>query len=186
MLATIDDLEARLGRPLTPNETAQATALLDDVAASVQNYTGQLFVRGTQKLRARVRRGYVRLSQRPVHEIESVTDRHNNPVRFEWDGLDRVYVHTSRSGLAPLQVVDITYDAGPDSPPPAIVGVVRSIALRALGVDPLESAITQESIDGYAFTIGSAAGAGAYGILPGEARVLDSYRRLAGNIQVGM
>lgn len=185
-LASTTDVENRLGRSLTSAEEDRAGFLLDDVSASLILYTGQKFAHDTYELRARVKRGYVRLPQRPVHDVDTVTDRNDNDLEFTWDGLDRVYVATcALVGRAPVQVVDITYDAGPDEVPPAIVGVTCGIVLRSLGVDPMQTSVTQESIDGYAYTIGSAAGAGAYGILPAEARVLDSFRRPAASIQVG-
>jgi hypothetical protein len=187
MTVTIDDLEVRLGRALTDAEVDQAQPLLDDVFGAVQIRTGQKFIQAEYVLRTRVKRGYVRLPQRPVNDVESVfdTDTTPNALEFTWDGMDRVYVHTTtRPNRAPVQVVDVTYDAGPEEVPSAIIGIVCSIAARALGVNPTEGSVTQESIDGYAYTIGSAGGARAYGILPAEASILDAFRRPVGNIAV--
>lgn len=184
-LATTDDLEARLGRPLTADEFARAPAVLADVSASIRARTGQTFERGTHELRARVKRGMVRLSQRPVHDVTTVTDRHGTAVAHEWDGLDRVYVDTlCLPGRAPVQVVDVTYDAGPDEAPADVVGVACSVALRTIGADPLEGGVVSESIDGYSYRLGSAAGAGSYGLLPAEADILARYTRPYGNIRV--
>lgn len=183
-LAGTEDLEARLGRTLTDDEAARAETVLADVSNSVVLYTGQKFTRDDYTLRARVRRSFVRLPQRPVHSVDTVTDRFANTVTFTWDGLDRVYVDCNRDGCAPIQVVDITYDAGPDEVPEVIVGVVCSIALRTLGMDPTEGAVTREAIDGYSYSIGSTGGAGAYGILRDEKRALDAFRRPVGSIRV--
>lgn len=186
-LATTADLEARLGRDLTADELAQADTLLDDVSEAVILHTGQKFARAVYELRTRVKRGVVRLPQKPVHSVDAVTDRFDNPITFTWDGLDKVHVNCGQfTGSPPIQVVDVTYDAGPDTVPQAIVGVVCAIALRALGVDPTETAVTQESVDGYAFTIGSAGGGRAYGVLPSESRILNQFkgRRNIGSIQV--
>jgi len=186
-LATTDDLEARLGRELTASEAARATAVLDDVSASIRARTGQTFENGTHELRARVKRGMVRLSQRPVHDVTAVTDRFDTAVTYEWDGLDRVYVDTQcLAGRAPVQVVDVTYEAGPDEVPADIVGVACSVALRTIGADPLEGGVVSESIDGYSYRLGSASGAGSYGLLPAEADVLARYTRPYGNIQVAL
>lgn len=183
-LATVVDLQMRLGRDLTQGESARVEALLSDVSAAVAIEAGQKFERSEHQVRARVKRGMVRLSQRPVHDVVSVEDRFGTPVAFTWDGLDRVLINTMAfSGCPPVQVVDVVYDAGPDEVPPAIVGVVSSIVLRALGVDPTEGSVVQESIDGYAYTIGSAGGAGAFGVLPDEMRVLRSFRRPYGSIR---
>jgi YD repeat-containing protein len=185
-LATIDDAEARAGRNLTNDEIGRLVPVLDDVAASVRVYTGQDLRRvPDRRLRARVKRGWVRLPQRPVHDVASVTDRFGTPVTFEWDGLDRVYVECHRTGLAPVQVIDVVYDAGPDAAPPALVGLVCAVALRSLGVDPLDGGKIREEIDGYSYALGSAGGAGAYGLLPGEKETLDRFRRPAvGTIRV--
>ena len=183
-LATTDDVEARLGRSLTGDEFARISGVLDDVSSSVAVRTGQTFERGTHTLRARVKRGYVRRSQRPVHDVDSVTDRFGTAVDFEWDGLDRVHVQTQcLAGRAPVQVVDVTYDASPDEPPAAIVGVVCSVALRTIGADPLEAGVVSESIDGYSYRLGSASGAGSYGLLPAEADILARHSRPYGNIR---
>lgn len=185
-LADVDDLEARLGRDLTAAETARAEAVLEDVSASIRLRTGQQFAQDDYEVRARVRRGMVRLSQRPVHSVASVTDRFGEPIEFEWDGLDRVHVTTICRGRAPVQVVDITYNAGPDEVPTAIVGVTASVALRSLGVDPLEGGVVSESIDGYSYRLGSAGGAGSYGLLAEEEKILARWSRPFGTIQVAM
>lgn len=184
--ATPADLEARLGRSLTADEAARAAAVLDDVSAAIQSYTGQRFIRGVYHVRARVRRGVVRLSQRPVHDVTAVTDRFGAPVEHSWDGLDRVFIDTMCRPGAPIQVVDVTYEAGPDQPPADIVGVACNVALRALGADPLDSGVVSESIDGYSYRLGVIGSAGSYGLLPDEARVLDRYRRPYGTIRVGV
>lgn len=182
-LATLDDLDGRAKSTIDDEDRAQF--LLDDVSASVQLHTGQMFVRADYELRTRVKRGYVRLPQRPVHSVDTVTDRFDVAVSYTWDGLDRVYIDSlCRVGYPPIQVVDITYDAGPDEVPAAIVGLICSITLRALGVDPSSTGMSQESVDGYAFTIGSVGGSGAYGILPDEARILARFSRQIGSIQV--
>lgn len=182
-LATSTDIETRLGRDLTPDEEAQIDGLLTDVSSAIRLYCGQSFERGTYTTRARVKRGMVCLSQRPVVSVESVTDRFGNDVAYTWDGLDRVHINTIRYGCAPIQVVDVEYVAGPEVVPEAIVGVACSVAMRSLGINPMETAVTQESIDGYSYTIGSSGGARAFGILPNEAKVLDVFRRPYGNIR---
>jgi hypothetical protein len=185
-LATTTDLEARLGRYLTEEEEARAESILADVAASVRLYCGQSFVRSEHQLRSRVRRGKVRLPQRPVHEVVSVADRFGMPVPYTWDGIDTVHVTTRAfPGCAPVQVVDVVYDAGPDEVPAAIVGVVCSVALRTLGTDPTEGAVRSESIDGYSYTLGSTGGAGSFGLLEDEKRTLDVFRRVGGTIWGG-
>src|SRR5690554_2030050 len=137
-LAADHDLTGRLGRDLTDAELARSGDLLDDVSAAVQLYTGQKFARDDYTWRTRLVGRYARLPQRPVHSVDSVTNIDDEAITYEWDGLDRVYVTAS---LARPLVVDITYDAGPDTVPADLVGVVSAIALRSLGVDPSTTAI---------------------------------------------
>lgn len=187
-LFSFDDVAARAASDVSSMEE-RGDALVEDVSASIQLFTGQQFTRGTWTFRTRIKGSFIRLPQRPVHDVDSVRNIDGDDVGFEWDGIDRVYVHgisgfpwvhLERSGRR--NVVDVTYDAGPDETPAVIVGIGSAIVLRTLGVDPMNAGIRQESVDGYSYMIGSAGGAGAYGLLPDEHRVLDHYRRLAGSI----
>lgn len=185
-LAVEADVVSRLGRALTAEESARISALLADVSGSVQLFTGQKFVRDDYTMRTRIKRGVVRLPQRPVHSVASVADIDGNAIDHEWDGLDRVKVtkrSTTTAGLL-LEVVDITYNAGPDAVPQPIVGVICNIATRALGLDPTEGGVSQESLDGYAYTIGSVGGSGAYGVQRDEMRTLRVFSRPGGSIQL--
>ena len=183
-LATADDIEDRLGRDLTSDELGRIEGILTDVSASVRLFTGQMFEVADFTMRVRVKRGFVRLSQRPVNSVDTVQDRWGNDVDFEWDGLDRVYVDCAFPGRAPVQVVDVTYNAGPESVPLAIVGIVCGIALRGLGRTPTDGAVVSEQVDGYAYRLDSASGAGSYGLLSDEYRTLNSFRRVGGSIRV--
>lgn len=190
-LATVDDLEGRLGRDLTGDELVRATAILDDVSASVILYAGQTFTTDETTQRFKIRNGVVRLSQRPVVGVSAVVDLNENDVAYEWDQADRLDVTTQvfdswsmepyRNGL---KYVDVTYEHGYEIVPQVIVGVVSNIALRTLGQTPTESGVVSEEIDGYAYRLGSAAGSGGFGMLPDEKATLDRYRRQLGNIRV--
>ena len=188
-LATTDDLEQRLGRDLTDSELIRATALLDDVSASVCGYTGQSFAAATTTARFKIRNGIVRLSQRPVLAVTAVKDTNGNDAAYEWDTFDRLDVRTQvfdSWSMEPyrtaLRYVDVTYEHGYGDVPPDILGLVCSITLRALGQDPTEGGVVSEQIDGYSYRLGSASGAGAYGLLPDERECLDRYKRLGGTV----
>lgn len=185
-LATTDDLEARLGRDLTTAEAARAAGVLADVSASIRSYCGQLFDEAESTQRLRVRRGRVRLPQRPVTEVESVVDKAAVAVPFTWDGLDVVLIGAMvadtwavepwRTGLS---VVDVTYTHGYATIPADLVGVACSVALRALGQSPTMGGITTESIEGYSYSLGPAGAAGSFGLLNDERAALDRYKRSA-------
>lgn len=193
-LATAADLEARLGRDLDATETIRAEALLASASARVRAYTGQTFEESTTTDRVRVRNGRVRLPQRPVTAVASVVDVEGTAVEFTWHAGDfvnvaalgplrRFDVEPYRNGVAWL---DVTYTHGYATIPADVVEVVCSIVLRALGSDPSASAITQESVEGYSYSMGAAGAAGAVGMLNDEKAALDVYRRKGGTIRVSM
>lgn len=184
-LVTPEQVGARLGRSYTDPETIRVEALIADVSAAVRSYTGQQILEATTTDRLRVHRGTVRLPQRPVTAVSAVEDIDGNASDYTWDGLDRLnYVGTGTLNrfdydyfrLTPA-VVDVTYTHGYDTTPDDLVGVVSQIVIRALSVDIDRSAIQQETIAGYSYSLGGAAGAGAYGLLLGERQILDRYRR---------
>lgn len=189
MLATLDDLETRLGHAV--DNADRAEALLADASAAVVAYTGQTFVQETTTARIRVRRGQIRLPQRPVTEVSAIADVDGVDVTHTWDGGSRIdltgnplnwwEINTRTTGL---NWVDVTYTHGYETVPSDVIGVVCQMAARALGRAAEESGITQESIAGYSYTVGSVAAAGAVGMLPEEKTTLDRYRRLLGQIEV--
>lgn len=194
-LATLDDLNLRLKTPVAVAEDLEdaehdelrARALLDDASAAVRGYTGQEFTAGTRTDELiRPRNGFVRLPQRPVTAVEAVTDKDGNPLLFEWiEGDDRVTVSSNvldtfawepwRTGVVKVLV---TYDFGyaEGEIPQDIIAVVCQMAARAYGTSPSATGLQSESIDGYSYSVGAAAAAGAIGMLAGETAVLDRYR----------
>jgi hypothetical protein len=181
-LATEADIAARLSRALTGTEAARVDALLTDASAAVRSHVPQEFTRATTTDRLLVRRGVVRLPQRPVIAIDAVIGATGNPVLYRWDGDDLLH----STGDVPdtfawvpycdgPRYVDVTYTHGYAPIPDDIVAVVCSIVTRALGRIPTDAGLTSESIAGYSYSIGSAAAAGGLGMLPDERAVLDFY-----------
>lgn len=193
-LAQVDDLDVRISGGIPAGDLARAEALLADVSAAVRAYTGQEFTAGTSTDQlVRPRNGIVRLPQRPVTAVGTVTDLNANTLFYTWLQDDRVEV----SGNVPdsfafepwrngITRVFVTYDHGYEEIPGDIIAVVCQIAARALGRSPDEAGVTQESIAGYSYTIGTAAGSGPLGMLPDERAVLDRYTHpQIGSIRVG-
>lgn len=189
-LATLDDLEARLGS--TPDED-RAQAVLDDVSATVRAYTGQTFTLDTTTDRLRARNGGVNLPQRPVVDVTAVDSVDGDTIEFTWDAGSFVAL----AGFDPLRAfevepfrinralwVDVTYEHGYETVPADIVAVVCQMAGRAYGRTPDTTGVTQESIAGYSYSVGGAAAAGPMGMLADERRILDLYRRPIGVIRV--
>lgn len=187
-LATIADVEARLARDLTGAEETRMARLLDDASAAVRGYTGQDFDVATETVRLKARTGVLRLPQRPVTAVSAVEDPDDNAIDYDWWGDDRVYV-SSLSPLnwwelngrrTPVLYLDVTYTHGYATVPDDIVAVVCQMAMRAYGVDPVDSGKTSESIANYSYSTGGAAAAGGVGMLNDERAVLDRYRRPGG------
>lgn len=188
-LATVGDLEGRLGRTFDVAETARATLLLQDASAAVRGYTGQQFTEATTTVRVKPRKGLVRLPQRPVTAVTAVEDTNGNAVLHTWRGDDTVSV----SGNTPdtwawepwrngLTSVDVTYTHGYDEVPDDIIAVVCQIAGRAMGHAADTTGMQSETIGEYSYSVGAAAAAGGLGLLNDERAVLDRYRRPAGLI----
>lgn len=184
-LATSVNLMDRLGRDLTATEEARVLALLTDASATARKVSGQQFDLATTTARLTPRNGVVRLPQRPVLAVTAVTDTNANDVTFTWLGDDRVNIATQvfdswsmvpyRNGIT---AVDVTYEHGYETVPDDIVAVVCQIVARALGRAPDSSGLTSETIEGYSYSLGSAAAAGPLGLLPDERLILESYRRV--------
>lgn len=187
-LATVADLEARLERALAGAERTRAERLLDDASAAVREWTGQHFTQATTTISVRPKRGKVRLPQRPVTAVTTVTDVAGNPLLFEWLGSDRVKVTLTSFEIEGTYtgLVKVTYTHGyaADEIPRIVVAIVCQIAGRALGQKPEDTGKTQESLGEYAYAVGAAAAAGAVGMLSDERLALERYKRSAGSVDM--
>lgn len=184
-LAAVSDVVERLGRDLTAEETRRVAPLLRDASAIVRgrDVTGQEFTRRTTTVRRRILHGAVVLPQRPVNAVISAAHPDGVPVnRYKWNGLQTVYAFLWNAQTdfdtpwrPGFDVIDITYDHGTDDVPEIVIGVVCNMVLRALGIDPSESTLTQERIEGYEYRKAAEAVAGVIGILPDERKALSPY-----------
>ena len=172
-LATVADLEARLGRTLTGDEANRAEALLDDVSAVVRSYTGQQFEAGTSTVRVRSRRGRLRLPQSPVTALTTVAD-------MAGSSLDVTSWYGGNVLVLPDGWYDVTYNHGYAAVPDDVKAVVCNMAGRAFGQPADTTGLQSESVGGYSYSVGVAAAAGAAGMLNDERAVLDRYRRVGG------
>jgi hypothetical protein len=175
-LATIADLEARLGRALTGTDADRAAALLVDASATVRNRTGQTFVAETTTARLRVRGTQLRLPQRPVTAVNTITNVDGDEVGFTWHGGDSLTLDS----VPTVGWVDVDYDHGYEDVPDDIIGVVCNIAGRAFGTPADEGGYQSETIGTYSYTVGATAAAGAAGLLNDERAILDRYTRVGG------
>lgn len=178
-LATVADLQDRLGRALDATETTRAGALLEGASARVRTYTGQQFEQSTTTNRLRVRNGSIRLSQRPVTAVTTVKDTDGNVLTHTWHAGDRLDVADQLTGVW----LDVTYTHGYATIPDDIVEVVCQMVLRTFGLPSESAGITQQAAGSFSYSVSAAAAAGAVGMLADERAALAPYRRVGGTIR---
>lgn len=170
-LATISDVEARLGRPLTVAETAKADAWLNDASALFVQRAIQQFEVGESTVRLFPKDGIVRLVQRPVIAVTSVEDINGQPVDFTWDGFQSLY------DLGTTLPLKVTYEHGSDIIPEAVVAVVAGMVARTLSISgDAVAGVTQQTVGPFSQSYASWAVGGQIMLSPAEAQVADSYR----------
>ena len=172
-LATIADVEARLGRSLTVSELPKATAYLDDASALFVQRAVQKFEVAESTVRLFPKDGVVRLVQRPVIAVTEVTDIDGNSIDFTWDGHQSIY------DLGGSSAVNVTYEHGSADVPADVVAVVAGMVARTLSISPDAAAgVTQQSVGPFSQSYASWAVGAQVMMSPVEAKVADAYRGL--------
>lgn len=170
-LATIADVEARLGRDLTVQETAQATAWLNDASALFINRAIQKFEVGESTVRLFPKNGVVRLAQRPVISIVSVEDINGVPVDYTWDGFQTLFDVFTAVPLA------VTYEHGSADIPDDVVAVVAGMVARTISIAPeAATGITEQTTGPFSQKYAAWAVGQQVMMSPAEQAVADSYR----------
>ena len=170
-LATIGDVEARLGRSLTVAEISKATAYLDDASALFTQRAIQKFEQGESTVRLFPRDGVVRLVQRPVIDIIDVTDIKGVSLDYTFDG------HQSLYDLGAFTPVTVTYEHGSTTIPKDVVAVVAGMVARTLSISPDAAAgVQQQTVGPFSQSYAAWAVGGQVMMSPTEAKVADSYR----------
>jgi len=170
-LATIADVEARLGRSLTAGETSQATAWLSDASAMFVQRAVQKFEVSESTVRLFPRDGVVRLVQRPVIEINSVTDIDGVELDYTYDGFQSIYE------LGSYSPVIVNYDHGSDTIPDDVVAVVAGMVVRTLLI-PADAAagIQQQSVGPFSQSYANWAVGRQVLMSPADIEVANYYR----------
>ncbi len=137
-LANVDDLADAMGRALTETEIAQASGLLRSASARVRAFCHNRAISRVDddQVVLRPTGDRIRLPNRPVHSITSVTPIGDDgqPVTdeftgWEWDGGDQLKI----TGLCPTaRAYQIVYSHGHDIVPDIIVTIVAGAAARVL------------------------------------------------------
>jgi len=170
-LATIADVEARLGRELTTSEDSQATAWLTDASAMFVQRAIQKFEVSESTVRLFPRDGIVRLVQRPVIEVTSVTDIDGSEIDFTYDGHQSIYE------LGTYSPVIVTYDHGSDTIPEDVVAVVAGMVVRTLLIpDDAAAGIQQQSVGPFSQSYANWAVGRQVLMSPSDIEVANYYR----------
>jgi hypothetical protein len=170
-LATIADVEARLGRPLTTSELSKATAWLEDASALFTQRAMQQFIPGESKVRLFPKDGVVRLVQRPVIEVVSVKDLDGVEIDFTFDG------HQSLYDLGAYSPVIVEYEHGSEDVPADVVACVAGMVVRTLQIAPdAASGVTQQAVGPFSQSYAAWAVGGQVMLSPAEEKVASYYR----------
>ena len=173
-LATIADVEARLGRSLTVAETSKANAYLTDASAMFVQRAVQKFEVSESTVRLYPKDGVVRLTQRPVIEVISVKDIDGIECDYTFDG------HQSLYDLGELRGVTVNYEHGSANIPDDVVAVVAGMVARTLSISPDAAAgVTQQSVGPFSQTYATWAVGAQVMMSPAEMKVADYYRGLS-------
>lgn len=186
-LATVADLEDRLGKPIS--NPIQAEAWLRDASALVRRYTRQQFTRvENDVIVLRVDRQSVYLPQRPADKPTDIVYADGQGVvsvsAWWFNGLDQVdftppawlingpaFNHLRRP-----TTVQITYSHGYPEIPDDIVSIVCSAVLRVAAAPGMMPGLRQGALDDFSFTLGGNLTTGAIQLTPDERSQLDTYR----------
>lgn len=197
-LATPADVEARLGRPLTPTEQARVDAVLADASAMVRSYTRQEFVPMTSTEVLRIINGRVRLPQRPVIQVTSVAVidpwGHSDPwqVPYQWDGLDTIQLTGGDvlvnapewwSEAQASTTAEVVWRHGYETVPDDVVMVVCGMAVRQLLVPQLPG-VRSETAGGESVSYADAMMTGTVTLTPDDRAVLNRYRSRGATVQL--
>jgi hypothetical protein len=170
-LATIADVEQRLGRALTTAELPKATAWLEDASALFVQRATQQFEVGESRVRLFPRDGVVRLTQRPVIEVSSVKDLDGVEIDFTFDGHQSIY------DLGSYSPVIVEYEHGSENIPADVIAVVAGMVVRTLSIAPdAVSGVTQQAVGPFSQSYATWAVGGQVMLSPAELEVANAYR----------
>jgi len=170
-LATIANVTARLGRDLTEGETAQATAWLTDASAMFTQRSVQTFEVGSSTVRLFPSDGVVRLVQRPVITVDTVTDIDGVDITFTFDGHQSIY------DLRTYSPVIVTYAHGDAEIPDDVVAVVAGMVVRTVLIpDDAAAGVQQQTIGPFSQSYATWAVGRQVLMSPSDVGVANHYR----------
>lgn len=202
-LATITDLVAILGRPLTAAEAARAPGLLSSASVKIRGYCRRVFTAvDGDEVALRPVGNRLRLPNRPVHAVVQVEqigtggtpDRVMSASEWAFDGIDRITLWPTPvaiTGAPPTgsyaNTYRVTYDHGGATP--FVSDMARDVTLRTLMSPTQVEGLVSERIGAYFYQFGQASGDQSVGVstklTEADERALRKagYRTAAGTIQ---
>lgn len=181
-LAAPEDVEAVLGRDLTSDEAKKVVPILEKASELFRRRSGQQFTPGESLVRLKVNGGEVRLPQRPVVAVQTVTADDGTPVL--WSLFGSVLTVSLRSS----DFVRVAYEHGGEVPD-VVRLCVAEIGKRVLSIAPAAATgVTQEGhTDGPfsdQYTYATWAQGGQTMLAPDDAALADSFKKKYGGVVV--
>jgi hypothetical protein len=207
-LATVDDLTARLGRPLNPAESSRVGALITDASGLIRRYCRKDFeyhADDTKTLRADG--GVVKLPYRPVDSVTSVTAKSgisyipDIPITwYVFDGIDEITIlDAAMSGI--MNLPEVWYQSGtfagtfivkyshgyhPVRPyPDDVIGVCANSVISVLQAPNQASGVIGETIGPYSYRVVRSGGGVKVALDESDLAILDDFREKFSTIHVG-
>lgn len=125
-LATVEDVEAFIGRDLTPDEESRVGAILTKLSELFRREARQHFTPDISTVRLKVQSGRVRLRQSPVIDVAGVTDDRGHNLPFRRDGQ---WLYVSYIGF-----VTVMYEHGSVEVPELVKLTIADAARQVLGI----------------------------------------------------
>ena len=182
-LASASDVATALGRALTAAEAIKVEAILDKASELFRLRSGQQFTPGTSTVRLKVNGGEVRLPQRPVTAVTSVTYDDGGAVAYTRFG--SVLTSTLRSH----QFVRVTYSHGAETIPDVVRLCIADIGRKVLeiGVEARRGLTQYSKTDGPFSESGTYAAWAVGGqtmLAPDDNAIADTFRGRYGSVIV--
>jgi hypothetical protein len=192
-LAEVSNVIDRLPSTVSIEE-ARVTALIADASSAIRRFTKQDFTRRQTTVGIRPIGNKIKLAQKPVISVQSITVRLPGSVTdalipgWYWDGpgSDEIWLTDGGSIINLAEeltfalewqtpICQVTYTHGYDIVPDDIIGVVCSMVTRLITAPGLGGVIS-ENVGEYSYRLSDAAAQGPMALTAAEKDILKDYR----------
>lgn len=206
-IATTTDLSDRLGRALTPLESARAPALLRDASSQIRRYCRpcDFLYHADDTVVLPAQGGKIRLPYTPIQTVTSVVALSGNPTIpdivvtwYTFDGIDELIVpDVGSSGVINLPesfydnagaypgTYEITYSHGYTTPPDEAVMVAANAVISVLQAPTMAAGVIGETVGAYSYRLERGGGGLAVALTEADLTALDDFRPKYGTIKLG-